>query len=84
MKIGGYGYRILIFLVDGNASNITETCLKWHRVRCVHCMKDRELLEPVLIPVVIIGSKYDVFQVTHFDVLFIFALYVLIIMVMLV
>jgi len=47
-------------------------------------MKDRELLEPVLIPVVIIGSKYDVFQVTHFDVLFIFALYVLIIMVMLV
>jgi len=28
-------------------------------------VKDRELLEPMLIPLLIIGSKYDIFQVSR-------------------
>jgi len=31
--------------------------------KCLYCLKDRDLLELMLIPLVIIGSKYDVFQV---------------------
>jgi len=44
----------------------TEFCLGYvvDCSKCLDCLKDRELLEPMLMPLVIIGSKYDVFQVS--------------------